>query len=60
MFKLVGGNLLCARWMGGDEEYHEWWEIAIDGDKMSWTAIREDEDGNTYTASFEMNKVNKD
>ena len=34
------------------------WEIAIDGDTMKWTALREnEEDGSTYTATFEMKKV---
>ena len=53
----VDGNLLCTRWMEGDEENREWWEVSIDGDKMNWTALREDEDGNTFTAEFEMTKV---
>ena len=53
----VAGYLLCSRWMEGDEENREWWEISIDGDKMNWTALREDEDGKTFTATFEMTKV---
>ncbi len=53
----AAGNLLCTRWIDGDEEYREWWEITIDGDKMNWTALREDEDGKTFTAAFEMTKV---
>jgi hypothetical protein len=53
----VAGNLLCSRWIEDDEEYREWWEISIDGDKMNWTALREDEDGNTFTATFEMTKI---
>ena len=53
----VDGNLLCTRWIENGEEYREWWEITIDGDKMNWTALREDEESNTFTASFEMNKV---
>lgn len=55
----VAGNLLCTRWMEGDEEYREWWEISIDGDKMNWTALREDEAGKTFTVTFEMTKVNE-
>jgi hypothetical protein len=54
----VAGNLLCTRWVA-DEENREWWEITIDGDKMNWTALREGDDGKTYTATFEMNKVEK-
>ena len=55
----VAGNLLCARWEEKDEEYREWWEISIDGDTMNWTALRADEDGNTFTATFEMKKVDE-
>ena len=53
----VAGNLLCARWLEGDDENREWWEISIDGDKMNWTALREDEDGKTFTTTFEMKRV---
>ena len=56
----VTGNLLCTRWMEGGEEYREWWEISIDGNTMKWTALREDEEGKTFTASFEMNMVEED
>ena len=53
----VDGTLLCTRWETDGEEYREWWEISIEGDQMSWTALREDEDGKTFTATFEMKKV---
>ena len=53
----VAGNLLCTRWVENGVENREWWEISIEDGKMSWTALRADEDGSTYTASFEMNKV---
>jgi len=53
----VAGNLLCTRWMENGEENREWWEITIDGDTMRWVALREDKDGNTFTAEFEMTKV---
>lgn len=56
----VAGNLLCTRWVENDEEYREWWEITIDAGKMNWTALREDEDGNTFTATFEMNRIEED
>lgn len=56
----VAGNLLCTRWFDGGTEYREWWEITIDGDTMSWAALREGEDGKTYTATFEMNRVTED
>ena len=57
----VSGNLLCTRWKNageGQEEHREWWEIAIDGNQMHWTALRSNPDGTTYTATFEMSKVN--
>ena len=53
----VDGNLLCTRWIDQGQEYREWWEINIDGDKMNWTALRENEDGTNFTATFEMKKV---
>ncbi len=54
----VAGNLLCTRWIDNGQENREWWELAINGDTMNWNALREDEDGKTYTASFEMKRVN--
>jgi hypothetical protein len=45
------------RWIDNDVEYREWWEIAIDGDTMNWTALRQKEDGRTFTATFSMTKV---
>ena len=53
----VAGNLFCMRWFEGGTENREWWEITIDGDTMNWTALREGEDGETYTATFEMDRV---
>ena len=53
----VDGTLLCSRWIDQGQEYREWWEINIDGDKMNWTALRQKEDGTTFTATFEMKKV---
>ncbi|MBR6413458.1 MAG: hypothetical protein IKS21_02460, partial [Oscillospiraceae bacterium] len=53
----VAGNLLCTRWVDNDVENREWWEITIDGDAMSWTALRQNDDGTTFTATFEMTKV---
>ncbi len=58
---LVDGNLLCTRWKNkgeGQEEHREWWEIeSIEDGVMKWTALRMREDGTTYTATFEMKKV---
>jgi len=53
----VDGTLLCTRWIDNDVENREWWEITINGDKMNWTALRQKEDGTTFTATFEMTKV---
>ena len=53
----VAGNLLCMRWMENDTENREWWDITIDGDTMNWTALREADDGSTFTATFEMSRV---
>ena len=54
----VAGNLLCTRWINEDVEYREWWEVEIvENDVMKWKALRQREDGTTYTATFEMKKV---
>ena len=57
----VAGNLLCTRWKNagaGNEEHREWWEIeSIKDGVMKWKALRQREDGTTYTATFEMRKV---
>ena len=57
----VAGNLLCTRWKNagaGNEEHREWWEIeSIENGVMKWKALRQKEDGATYTATFEMKKV---
>ena len=57
----VAGNLLCTRWKNagaGNEEHREWWEIeSIENGVMKWKALRQREDGTTYTATFQMVKV---
>ena len=55
----VDGTLLCTRWKNiDDDEGREWWEIAsISGGVMNWTALRKRTDGTTYTATFQMTKV---
>ena len=53
----VDGNLLCSRWIDQGQENREWWEITINGNKMNWTALRKNPDGTTFTATFEMTKV---
>ena len=56
----IDGTLLCMRWknVGNDTEYREWWEIeSIQDGVMKWKALRQREDGSTYTATFQMAKV---
>lgn len=53
----VDGTLLCTRWIDLGQENREWWEITIADGKMNWTALRQNEDGTTFTANFEMKKV---
>ena len=57
----VDGNLLCTRWKNegaGNEEHREWWEIeSIEDGVMKWKALRQKEDGTTYTVTFEMKKI---
>ena len=57
----VAGNLLCTRWKNageGNEEHREWWEIeSIENGVMKWKTLRQREDGTTYTATFEMKKI---
>ncbi|MBP3745959.1 MAG: LPXTG cell wall anchor domain-containing protein [Ruminococcus sp.] len=55
----VSGNLLCTRWVDNGTENREWWEISVKDGKMSWTALRADEEGSNFTATFEMNKVSE-
>ena len=60
-YYFVDGNLLCTRWKSagaGNEEHREWWEIeSIEDGVMKWKALRQKEDGTTYTATFEMKKI---
>ena len=57
----VDGNRLGTRWKNagaGNEEHREWWEIeSIENGVMKWKALRQKEDGTTYTATFEMKKI---
>jgi len=55
----VDGTLLCTRWIIDGTVNREWWEIAsISNGVMNWTALRQDENGQRYTATFSMTKVN--
>lgn len=57
----VAGDLLCTRWKNvglGTQESREWWEImGLDDHTMIWSALRRDEYGDLYTASFSMTRV---
>ena len=56
----VDGTLLCTRWQDtkNSEELREWWEIeSIKDDVLKATALRVREDGSTYTATFQMTRV---
>ncbi len=57
----VDGVLLCTRWKEsgeGEVDNREWWEIeSIKDGVMKWKALHQKEDGTTYTATFEMTKV---
>ena len=54
----VAGKLLCMRWINAGTEYREWWEIeSVENGVMKWKALRQREDGTTFTSTFEMKKV---
>lgn len=55
---LVDGRLLLTRWVIDGVEYREWWEIvSLDDQTMIWDAVRADEHGQRYHASFVMTRV---
>ncbi len=55
----VDGMLLDTRWKNQSEaEMREWWEIkSINGDKMVWTALRQNGDGSTFEQTVEWERV---
>ena len=54
----VDGRLLCTRWIDNGIEYREWWEImSLDDRTMIWGAIRKDDFGQRYPASFALTRV---
>lgn len=53
----VDGSLLFTRWVDNGQDNREWWEITIAGNQMNWTALRQNADGTTFTATFEMKKI---
>ena len=53
----VAGNLLCTRWENSGQENHEWWGIAIEGNRMNWSGLRKNEKGETIRVLFQMRRV---
>ena len=54
----IDGRLLLTRWVDNGVEYREWWEIlSLDDQTMIWGAIRKDEYGQRYAASFALTRV---
>jgi hypothetical protein len=53
----IDGTLLCSRWIDNGTEFREWWDVEMDNNVMKWSALRRKADGTSYTASFEMKKV---
>ena len=55
----VDGDKLCMRWKDGGKEYREWRDImSLDNQTMIWGAIRQDDFGQRYPASFALTKIN--
>lgn len=53
----VAGNLLCTRWVINDEENRSNWEVTVDGDTMTFDALREGDDGEPFDKGYELRKV---
>ena len=54
----VDGRLLFTRWIDNGVEYREWWEImSLDEQTMFWGAIRQDDYGQLYPASFALTRI---
>ncbi len=54
----IDGRLLLTRWVDNGIEYREWWEImSLDDQTMIWGAIRQDEYGQRYPASFALTRI---
>ncbi len=54
----IDGRLLLTRWVDNGVEYREWWEImSLDDQTMIWGAIRQDEYGQRYPASFALTRI---
>lgn len=54
----IDGRLLLTRWVDNGVEYREWWEImSMNKETMIWSAIRQDEYGQRYTATFALTRI---
>ena len=54
----IDGRLLLTRWVDNGVEYREWWEIiSMNDETMIWSAIRQDEYGQRYTAAFALTRI---
>ena len=55
----VDGTLLATRWKDKDEnELREWWEIeSLSGNQMTWTALRQKDDGTTVQQKVTWKKI---
>lgn len=55
----VDGDKLCMRWKDGGKEYREWWEIAkLESNEMTWSALRKDETGTSFTSIYTFERIN--
>lgn len=53
----VDGDYLAFRWVKNGKEYREWWNIAYCNSRMSWTALRTNDDGAQFTTTINMKRV---
>lgn len=54
----VAWDVLCFRWTKDGVQYREWWDIKeCNDEKMVWTALRENSDGERFETELEMKKL---
>ncbi len=53
----VVGNLLCTKWIDGDNEFQESWEIIIREGSMEREALRKNENDELYIVKFAMKNI---
>ena len=54
---IVAANLLSTRWEESSQEKRENWDISIDGDTMTWTAVRVGGVGKAFVGSRTLKKI---